>query len=211
MRNGTWGVLVATALLWGAGCGPAETSSPGDAAAEQQDSLTAGETSALVLMREEEKLARDVYLALEARWGQRVFGNIAGSEQQHMDQVAALLARYGLADPAAGRAPGEFQDPQLRVLYGQLVAQGEGSLAAALAVGATIEDLDISDLMHLSQETSKPDILRTFGNLTKGSRNHLRSFTGLLAAQGVTYAPQYLDEATYTAIVTSAMERGPAP
>ena len=37
----------------------------------------------LSYMREEEKLARDVYLALYEKWGIRTFLNIAKAEQQH--------------------------------------------------------------------------------------------------------------------------------
>ena len=47
-------------------------------------------------MREEEKLARDVYVALGDRWGLRVFENIARAEQRHMDAVVAQLDREGV-------------------------------------------------------------------------------------------------------------------
>ena len=49
--------------------------------------LTPEEAAGLTLMREEEKLARDVYQYLYEQWGQRVFKNIAGSEQTHMNAV----------------------------------------------------------------------------------------------------------------------------
>ena len=39
--------------------------------------LSAEETASLLFMREEEKLARDVYNALYATWGQQTFLNIA--------------------------------------------------------------------------------------------------------------------------------------
>ena len=42
-------------------------------------------------MREEEKLARDVYSELATAWDLGVFWNIAESEQQHMDAVLDLL------------------------------------------------------------------------------------------------------------------------
>ena len=46
-------------------------------------SLTESEIQDLVFIREEEKLARDVYDALRLRWGSRVFSNIESSEQTH--------------------------------------------------------------------------------------------------------------------------------
>lgn len=190
------------------GCG-GETASEGVALGTSQVELSADEAASLQWMREEEKLARDVYLGLGRRWGTPIFQNIASSEQRHMDSVGALLVSYGVVDPSAGRGEGDFSDAQLQGLFTQLMAQGERSLMDALIVGATIEDLDIADLTRLSGQTSQPDILSAYGNLTRGSRNHLRSFTGQLAAQGGSYAPQFIDLATYEAIISSSSERGP--
>ena len=64
------------------------------------EALNAEEEAGLLFMREEEKLARDVYLELFDEWGLRVFENIAESEQKHMDAVLYLLGKYGLEDPA---------------------------------------------------------------------------------------------------------------
>ena len=61
--------------------------------------LSAEEEKSLYLMREEEKLAHDVYQALYARWNLPVFQNIAASEQRHTDRIKMLLDRYGLKDP----------------------------------------------------------------------------------------------------------------
>lgn len=190
------------------GCG-GETTGEGVAPGTSQAELSADEAASLQWMREEEKLARDVYLALGRRWSAPIFANIASSEQRHMDSVGALLVSYGLVDPSAGRGEGDFADAQLQSLFTQLMAQGERSLTDALIVGATIEDLDIADLTRLSAQISQPDILSVYGDLTRGSRNHLRSFTGQLTAQGVSYSPQFIDAATYEAILSSPSERGP--
>ncbi|NCB02187.1 MAG: DUF2202 domain-containing protein, partial [Spirochaetia bacterium] len=53
----------------------------------------------ILLMREEEKLARDVYLTLYEKWNLRTFSNIARAEQKHMDAVAYLLSTKGIEDP----------------------------------------------------------------------------------------------------------------
>jgi hypothetical protein len=207
MRTLTWaGVLCATVL--GVGCGPAVEGSNGMPAVDLTP-VTASEADALRLMREEEKLAHDVYVALEARWHLVTFSNIASSEQRHMDAVANLLVAHGIEDPAAGNAAGVFTDPRLQTLHDELVAKGSGSLDDALIVGATIEDLDLFDLARLTAQTTRADVLAVWATLSKGSRNHLRSFESQLAARGVTYTAQFLDAATYQAIVGSEMERGP--
>jgi hypothetical protein len=164
--------------------------------------LSAEETAALLFMREEEKLARDVYNALYAAWGQQTFLNIAASEQMHMDEVKALMDRYALTDPAL--APGQFTDPTLQTLYDQLMAQGSLSLADALKVGATIEEVDIVDLQTRLAQTDNADIQLLFTNLMNGSYSHLKAFTGTLLTQtGETYVPQYLTAEQYQTIISS--------
>ena len=170
--------------------------------------LSTTEADALVFMREEEKLARDVYQLLYAQWGQTIFTNIATSEQQHMDAVAMLLTRYGLPDPAAGTATGVFVDPALQQMFDALMAQGRTSLVAALTVGATIEDLDIKDLQIRLAQTDNADVQLVFNELMKGSRNHLRAFISQLTNLGVTYTPQYIAQAEFDAIVGSPRETG---
>jgi hypothetical protein len=138
--------------------------------------LSVEENSGLLFMREEEKLARDVYNQLFTLWGQPVFQNIAASEQTHMDQIKLLMDRYGLADPA--QTPGQFTDPNLQALYDQLIAQGSVSLDEALKVGALIEQTDIADLQTRLAQTDNADIQLVYNNLMKGSYNHLSAFTG---------------------------------
>jgi hypothetical protein len=137
---------------------------------------TATEASALQYMREEEKLARDVYNTLSAKWNTPVFRNIARSEQQHMDAIKVLLDRYGVADPAAGMAAGSFKSPTLQALYTKLVKQGSVSFAAAMAVGVQIEKLDIADLQSRLAQADKTDIRVVFTQLSRASANHQRAF-----------------------------------
>ena len=169
--------------------------------------LSPEESAALLYMREEEKLARDVYNTLYEIWGQPTFTNIATSEQTHMDEVKLLLDRYNLADPAL--EPGSFTDPSLQALYDQLVAQGSASLAEALKVGAAIEEIDILDLQEHLAQTDNADLQQVFNNLMMGSYNHLNAFTSVLLTQtGETYQPQYLSAEAYAAIVTGQSGNG---
>lgn len=168
------------------------------------------EKESLLLMREEEKLARDVYLELGKTYDLPVFSNIPRSEQRHLDQMGLLLERYGLEDPML-KESGQFTSPELQKLYQTLVAEGQKSEVAALKVGATIEDLDIYDLERaLEGQVDNQDITMVYRNLAKGSRNHLRAFMAQLKTHEATYEAQYIDQADLDAIVASEWERGPA-
>ncbi|HEY9171717.1 MAG TPA: DUF2202 domain-containing protein [Verrucomicrobiae bacterium] len=141
--------------------------------------LTTAEASSILFMKQEEKLARDVYQALYAKWGHVTFANIAVSEQRHMDAVDGLIARYRLTDTTPKEA-GKFTYPELQALYDQLVALGSTSLENALAVGVLIEQTDIEDLQAALKTTRERPIRNVFSNLLEGSYNHLAAFTAAL-------------------------------
>ena len=170
--------------------------------------LSVAETNGILLMREEEKLARDVYLTLYDKWGLRTFTNIAGAESTHLDSMGILLERYDLDDPIKSDVIGVFTNPEMQNLYNTLVAQGSESYNAALHVGATIEDLDIYDLERLIADTDNDDIKIVYQNLLKGSRNHMRAFDMQLSRNGVDYEAQYMSDASLAIILNSDMERG---
>jgi len=138
--------------------------------------LTASEASAILFMKQEEKLARDVYNVLHAKWGAAVFKNIAASEQQHMNAVDGLIARYRLNDTSPA-IPGRFTYPELQDLYDTLVVDGGVSLRDALEVGVSIEETDIQDLRAALAATREKPLKNVFGNLLNGSLNHLAAFT----------------------------------
>jgi hypothetical protein len=173
------------------------------AAAPTAGALTAGEIEGVYWMREEEKLARDVYLAMFDLWGLPTFENIAASESRHMEAVLGLIEGYGLDDPVVDAAPGVFSDPQLSALYGELVERGSQSLVEALTVGALIEDLDIRDLEEALAVTDRADIERVYESLLRGSTNHLRAFTSRLEAEGVEYEAVYHTEAELAALLAA--------
>jgi hypothetical protein len=127
-------------------------------------------------MREEEKLARDVYLSLYEIWGAEIFANISESEQQHMDALQTLITRYGLVDPVVDDTLGTFTNPDFGLLYDQFVTDGSESLETALGRGVYIEELDIADLEAALEETSTRSVRRVFENLLNGSYNHLSAF-----------------------------------
>ncbi len=170
--------------------------------------LDVKEKAGLILMREEEKLARDVYITLGNKWGIPVFSNISRAEQAHTDAIKELLVRYDIEDPVKSDAVGVFTSPEFGKLYNDLVAKGNKSLMDALITGATIEDLDIKDLNELLKETNNEDIKVVYKNLNKGSRNHMRAFSRQISNRGSSYEPQYISEKEYEKILTSPHERG---
>jgi hypothetical protein len=140
-------------------------------------------------MRAEEKLARDVYLAMHEKYKEynaQIFANIAVSEQRHMDAVLDLLNKYKIDDPVAGMAAGKFgdltigEDTLFQDLYDGLIADGEDFIGA-LEAGVEIENLDIEDLIALLEDVQNiPDIKNVYENLLDGSHNHLDAFNSQL-------------------------------
>ena len=156
----------------------------------------------LQYMREEEKLARDVYQYLYDQYGQNVFKNIRSSEQAHMDAVLKVMQQFGIQD-IAHPTPGLFNHPELQTLYNSLIEQGKTSLPNALIVGATIEDVDIKDLGLAVAGTTNATITSMYQKLECGSGNHLRAFAGNLSSLGVMYTPQFISAAQYQEILNS--------
>ncbi len=143
-------------------------------------SLSNEEINGLVRMREEEKLARDVYLILHQKWNARVFSNITGSEQTHTSRVKVLLDKYNIPDPVTDDSVGAFTNPSMKKLFDDLTAQGMISLEEALKVGVLIEEMDIKDLDQEIAKTSNAEIINVYQNLKGGSENHLRAFSSNL-------------------------------
>jgi hypothetical protein len=189
------------AVLWAAGV--AFAAGPG----RTDVTLAPAEIQDLRFMREEEKLARDVYLTLYERWSAVLFANIASSEQRHMDAMMRLLLHYGIPDPAAGKAIGEFTNPDLQGLYDSLVSKGLKRRIKAFRVGGFIEETDIRDLAAAIDRSSVDQIDSTYENLLCGSRNHLRAFARKIERlTGKPYTAQVLTQAEVDEIIDGAVE-----
>jgi hypothetical protein len=172
------------------------------------ESISDIERTDLLFTREEEKLARDVYLTLYEQWNLRIFSNIAQSEQTHTEAVRDLLVKYQIPDPVTDDTTGVFVDPELQSLYSTLVSKGLTSEVDALEVGMMIEEMDIVDLQEAIDNTDNDDIALVYENLLRGSRNHLRSFTRQLENRQAAYEPQYISDEDFQSIVSSGPERG---
>ncbi|MEJ2480638.1 MAG: DUF2202 domain-containing protein, partial [Acidihalobacter sp.] len=178
--------------------------------AQAATGLNAQAAQELLYMREEEKLARDVYRQAYGRWGRPVFARVAQAEQRHMDIMGRMLAYYGLSDPIADpNASGGFTDTRLAKLYAELTTRASKSAGDALQAAGLIEEVDIMDLEKAA--SSAPDALlrRAYANIERGSRNHLRGFTSewtRLTAKP--YTAQAMPQSAVDAIVASPIERG---
>ena len=192
-------LLLIPALALFTGCSADDTIDP----IENAQLLSAVEISDLQFLREEEKLAHDVYTYAYEKYGLNIFNNIASSEQTHTDAVLNLMIAYGIEDSATDQI-GSFNNAELAALYAQLIAKVNTSLEDALLVGATIEDLDIFDLDEKAMNTSSAEIESLYSNLKCGSENHMRAFTNQLNNNAVSYTPTYIDAAQYEAILAGS-------
>lgn len=151
------------------------------------EDLSDTEKESLIFMREEEKLARDVYKVFYEKYNMPIFNNISKSEQAHTNAVKYLLGKYSIPDPVVNDAVGVFSNSELQDLYNTLIQQGSVSDIEALKVGVLIEQVDIADLDKGLQNIDNADITFVYNNLRKGSINHLNAFTRNLSYRGYTY------------------------
>jgi hypothetical protein len=164
--------------------------------------LSEREQADLLFMREEEKVARDVYLMLYQVWHLPIFSTIATSEQQHMDAILNLLNAYGLVDPVGTHGVGAFTDLRLQTLHDQLVARGKTSALEALRVGGFIEETDMTDLQAAIDAAAPSNLDRVYGNLLSGSRSHLQAFASQIKSMtGQPYVAQVLPQSMVNSII----------
>ncbi|RDH82482.1 MAG: hypothetical protein DIZ80_09335 [endosymbiont of Galathealinum brachiosum] len=179
------------------------------------------ETSHLIFMREEEKLARDVYLRLAQLYpDQTIFNRIATrAEQTHTDTMRDKLDQFNVTDPnpdtndlpaSLGVFTGNEWGWYFQEKFLLLTSQAEISELDALYVGALIEELDMHDIavcpqIMVDRGFSSPcgltytdeEALRTaYSSLISGSESHLRAYVGKIEAViGIgNYVAQYLSQ-----------------
>lgn len=176
---------------------------------QQTTPLNQQEKDAILFMREEEKLARDVYDSLYVKWRTNPFGNIRQSEQTHMDRMKSLITVYKLDDPVVNNnnMHGVFTNVLLQKYFNEFVTAGSQVLTEAFKAGAKIEELNIADLEERIKQTNKPDIIETFNYLKMTSENHLRAFVHRTKMQGINYEPVILSKTEFDKII-AAKESG---
>jgi len=178
--------------------------------------LDYNEQTHLIFMREEEKLARDVYLTLGTMYPDSViFGNIDDSEQTHTTAVKAMIEKYGLEDPNTndniGAFTGEDYGWYFTEKFNLLVERASISELEALYVGAFIEELDMMDINQCPGVivetdngiddvsecgriyTDNSDVINLYASLLDGSDSHLAGY--------VKNIEKYIGEGNYQAQV----------
>lgn len=170
------------------------------------EELSNDEVLAILQMREEEKVARDLYNVAATLGFGNVFVNISSAESNHMTAAWALIEKYDLIDPVATDVPGEFLAQAIQDLYDQLKPNFQIDKNTAVVNGSLVEEVDIYDLRALKLLVDNIDINLVFDELEKGSRNHLRGFHQQHVNLGIVYTPQYLTQEEYDVIVNSPKE-----
>jgi hypothetical protein len=178
--------------------------------------LDYNEQTHLEFMREEEKLARDVYIELSTMYPDHpVFGKIDDSEQKHTDAVKAMIEKYGLEDPNTNDNVGVYTGNDygwyFTEKFQQLVERASVSELDALYVGAFIEELDMMDINQCPQViietdndindvtecgkvyTDNEDVDDLYASLLDGSDSHLEGY--------VKNIEKYIGEGNYQAQV----------
>ena len=190
--------LISLAFIAGSG-GAFASNVESTSTASDDAGLDYNEKTHLFFMREEEKLARDVYQTLGTMYpDSAIFGNIDDSEQQHMTAVKAMIEKYGYEDPNTndnvGAYTGEDFGWYFTEKYNQLVERASISELEAYYVGAFIEELDMMDINQCPQVivetdngindvpecgkvyTDNADIQRLYSSLLDGSDSHLEGY-----------------------------------
>lgn len=169
--------------------------------------LSEAARAALQFQLDEERMAGELYLALEAKHAAQPFRDIPRAEARHRALLENLAARAGLKTPAAPE-PGRFAPAAIQSRHDTLLARGQASLVEALKVGAFVEEQNIADLRALAVTTDEPEFKAALAALERGSQHHLQAFVRQLRVQGVEYQAQVLppDEVTR---LTAAGRGGP--
>lgn len=165
-------------------------------------SLTEAQIYSLHFMWNEEKLAKDLYLALNTIYPANSLRNIATkSETQHQATMEALLAKYSQTQAVINSynqanstnistlseiPAGVFTLPELQTLYDTLYREGIASATASLQAGCKVEVTDVTDLdQDIIDAGSAKDLVTFFEILRAGSYNHYWSFDNALKKAGV--------------------------
>ena len=195
------------------------------------DTLSEDEAAGLIFMREEEKLARDVYLTLGEMYPNEAVFNTIGdnSEQTHTDTVRDALFDYNIDDPnptandlpdSIGVFTGEDYGWYFTEKFTALVDWGSQSVLDALYVGAFIEELDMIDIIKCPKVivetdngigedecgllyTDENQLQTMYTHLVEGSENHLRAYVRNIEALIApdTYVAQILTQEEVDAIL----------
>ncbi len=166
--------------------------------------LTDAEVNGILSLRQEEKVAYDVYTYMFDKYQSKVFKNIAENEKSHMDKMKELIDQFNLSDPLEGTVDkkGVFSNKKMQALYDEMVMAGNYGLLDALRAAARFEETDIIDLRKNMSSASNEAVINVYLNLESGSQDHLRLLVKYIKEEGISYKPSYLSKEEYDQIMS---------
>lgn len=166
--------------------------------------LTDAEINSIMSLREEEKVAYDVYTFMFEKYESKVFKNIAENEKDHMDKIKELIIQFNLNDPLSGISDqkGVFNNKKMQALYDEMIMAGNYGLLDALRAAARFEETDIIDLRNDLSAASDQTVVNTYINLESSSQDHLRALVKVIKDEGISYKPSYLSKEDFDKIMS---------
>lgn len=166
--------------------------------------LTDAEINSIMSLREEEKVAYDVYTFMFEKYESKVFKNIAENEKDHMDKIKELIIQFNLNDPLSGISDqkGVFNNKKMQALYDEMIMAGNYGLLDALRAAARFEETDIIDLRNDLSAASDQTVVNTYINLESSSQDHLRALVKVIKEEGISYKPSYLSKEDFDKIMS---------
>ena len=144
--------------------------------------LSEDQKEMLFFIYQEEKVARDVYIALAKIYkNEHAFTLMQVSEQRRVDSARDLCSAYGVETSNIDEGTvGEFESTVLQLFYDACTEKGARSLFDAFKIAELIEITDIDDLEQAS--IGMPDdVVSVYEDLRRGSLRRLDSFQSALA------------------------------
>lgn len=172
------------------------------------DSLSADEIEFQFALREDEKMARDLYTVFAAKYSTAPqIDRIAAAENSHIACVEAVLDYYEISYPAMTAAAGLFEDAKRQAIYNEL-ADKSGTLLEVYATMAAVEEESVSAYKSVQSEITNENIALVITNMIKASSNHLKAAVCQIIAGGGTYTPLYLSAEEFGTIVNLPYQNG---
>lgn len=174
---------------------------------EATSPLTADETEFLYAIREDEKIAHDVYAAFSALYpAAKTISKIMTAESSHISAAEAVLDYYEIEYPPLSDT-GIFEDADRQALYNDLITKGT-TLIKAYGTMALMEEETVYAYKSIQNQLTNSNLSLLLSQLIKASSNHLRATVRQVVKLGGSYSPAYLSDEEYQTIINMAFENG---
>lgn len=169
--------------------------------------LTADQIEFLYAVREDEKIGKDFYAAMLAKFpAERQFIRFSQSEINHIAAIENLLNYYEIQYPVLGN-PGVFADSARQAKYIAMIAAATDSMAA-YQVAAALEEENYVAYREVAKDTSNYNVHVIMKHLAIASENHLRALVHRITLMGGTYTPQLLTQSEFDQVIHNPFDRG---